>query len=219
MMTPAFSSLYLDDAMRNLGELTEYTVLATPEISLNDLFRMFTISGYAARFEKGDPAVVSGMSGTELHHRIMDKCYGEYRQWPPALVKYDTDSEYWYGYILAYTQWRMSCSFSDILERVSFDDLEIMFSALHTASDERAFLEIEKRVNANESRTTRLQEYRKRMGFSQRQLADSAGVNVRTLQQYEIRDKDINQASSDKLISLSRVLKCRPEDLMEINER
>ena len=216
MTTPAFSELYLDDAMRNLGEMTEYTMLVTPEIRLEELFRMFTISGYANRFEHGDPAVVSGMSGTELHHRIMDKCYGEYRKWPPALVKYDTEAEYWYGYILAYVQWKMSCSFLDILEKVTFDTLGRLYPALHTVSEERAFIEIEKMMNATGTQATRLQEYRKRLGMSQKELADASGVNVRTLQQYEIRDKDINRASTDKVISLARVLKCAPEDILEL---
>ena len=180
------------------------------------MFKMFTISGYASRFEKGDPAVVSGMSGTELHHRILDKCYGEYKTWPPALVKYDTEVEYWYGYILAYVQWKKSCSFSDILDRVSFETLDVLYPALHTVSEERAFLEIDKRLNPKKAQTTRLQEYRKRIGLSQKELADHSGVNLRTLQQYEIRDKDIGKASSDKIISLAKVLKCRPEDLMEL---
>lgn len=216
MTTPAFSELYLDDAMRNLGEMTEYTVLATPEVSLDELFRMFTISGYAYRFEHGDPAVVSGMSGTELHHRILEKCYGEYKKWPPALVKYDTEAEYWYGYILAYVQWNLSCSFSDILEKVDFETLDKLYPALHTVSEERALIEIEKRMNSGGNRATRLQEYRKRLGLSQKELADYSGVNVRTLQQYEIRDKNINRAATDRIISLARVLKCRPEDIMEL---
>ncbi|WP_051544942.1 helix-turn-helix domain-containing protein [Butyrivibrio sp. MC2021] len=216
MMTPAYSRLYLDDAMHNLGELTEYTALVTPEITLDELFKMFTISGLAARFEKGDPAVVSGMSGTELHHRIMEKCYGEYRKWPPALVKYDTEAEYWYGYILAYVQWEKSCRFSDILNKVSFSDLEVLYPAFHTVSEHRAFIEIENRMNYGSSQVARIQEYRKRLCLSQRELAEDSGVNVRTLQQYEIRDKDINKASFEKIIALAKALKCRPEDIMEL---
>lgn len=140
--------------MRNLGEMTEYTVLATPEISLEDLFKRFAKTGYAERFENGDPAVISGMSGTELHHRIMDKYYGEYRKWPPALVKYETEAEYWYGYILAYVQWKLGCNFSDILEKVDFKSLEKLYPALHTVSEERAFMEIEKRMNVAGTKTT-----------------------------------------------------------------
>jgi DNA-binding transcriptional regulator YiaG len=215
-MTPAFSELYLDDAMRNLGEMTEYTMLATPEITLDELFKMFVISGYASRFEKGDPAVVSGMSGTELHHRIMDTCYDEYKKWPPALVKFDTEAEYWYGYILAYAQWKLSCRFSDILENVPFERLEKLYPALHTASEDRVVLEIEVMMKPRDLQVSRLQEYRKLFGMSQKELSDLSGVNVRTLQQYEIRDKDINKASSDKILSLSKVLKCRPEDLREM---
>ena len=61
-------------------------------------------------------------------------------------MKYDTEVEYWYGYILAYVQWKMNCSFSDILEKISFETLNKLYPALHTVSEERAFDEIEKRI-------------------------------------------------------------------------
>ena len=38
---------------------------------------------------------------------------------------------------------------------------------------------------------------------------------MRSIQQYEIRARDINNASALTLQSLSRVLGCRMEDLME----
>lgn len=40
-------------------------------------------------------------------------------------------------------------------------------------------------------------------------------MNLRTLQQYEIRAKDINKAAGATLLSLSRALGCRVEDLLE----
>ncbi|MDD4295630.1 MAG: helix-turn-helix transcriptional regulator [Ruminiclostridium sp.] len=52
-------------------------------------------------------------------------------------------------------------------------------------------------------------------GYSQRALAEKVGVNLRTLQQYEIRAKDINKAARATLLSLAKVLGCRVEDLLE----
>lgn len=46
-------------------------------------------------------------------------------------------------------------------------------------------------------------------------VSEAADVNLRTLQQYEVRDKEINKAAAAKVIALSKVLMCRPEDLME----
>ena len=64
---------------------------------------------------------------------------------------------------------------------------------------------------------SRLQEYRKRLGITQAVLAEKSGVNLRTLQQYEVGDKDIGKAAAGSVISLARVLHCEPEDLIEWN--
>lgn len=42
-----------------------------------------------------------------------------------------------------------------------------------------------------------------------------AGVNLRTLQQYELKTKDIGKASVQTVLSLVNVLGCRVEGLME----
>ena len=52
-------------------------------------------------------------------------------------------------------------------------------------------------------------------GYTQKELAEKVGVNLRTLQQYEIRAKDINKAAGTTLLALSKVLGCRVEDLLE----
>ena len=62
---------------------------------------------------------------------------------------------------------------------------------------------------------TRLQSQRKICGYSQRELAGKVGVNLRTLQQYEIRAKDINKAAGVTRLALSKALGCRMEDLLE----
>ena len=85
----------------------------------------------------------------------------------------------------------------------------------HTVSEDKVVLLIDGMRNDEDMALTRIQEYRKRIGMSQRALSEAAGVNLRTLQQYEIRDKDINKAAAEKVVALSRVLGCRPEDIME----
>ena len=59
----------------------------------------------------------------------------------------------------------------------------------------------------------KLQEKRKAAGLSQSQLAKKAGISVRTLQHYEIGDKDIRKAAVDKVLALADALEC---DLNEI---
>lgn len=52
-------------------------------------------------------------------------------------------------------------------------------------------------------------------GLSQSELAGQADVPVRTIQQYEQRQKDINKAQAETLLRLARALNCNVEDLME----
>ena len=49
---------------------------------------------------------------------------------------------------------------------------------------------------------------------NQKTLSEKVGINLRTLQQYEIRAKDINKATAITLLSLSKVLGCHMEDLL-----
>ena len=63
---------------------------------------------------------------------------------------------------------------------------------------------------------TRLKTARVIAGLSQSELAEISGVSVRTIQQYEQRQKSINRAKAETLLRLARVLCCDMEDLMEM---
>ena len=52
-------------------------------------------------------------------------------------------------------------------------------------------------------------------GLPQSELTAVSGVNIRNIQQYEQRAKDINRAAAISLQSLARVLGCRIESLLE----
>ena len=140
-MSYAYDEIYLFDAMRNLGEMTEYAYYAC-NVYIDYAFRCFVISGFADRFGRGDPRLVSGISGTELYISSMEKC-GVSRQWPQALIRYETDEYYWIGYIMAMFQWRTGLSFRLIFNEITAKDLLKMYPALHTASDDRAVDSIE----------------------------------------------------------------------------
>lgn len=61
---------------------------------------------------------------------------------------------------------------------------------------------------------TRLQEARQAAGLSQRQLAEKAGISVRTLQHYEIGDKDIRKAAVVTVLALANALDCDINDII-----
>ena len=62
---------------------------------------------------------------------------------------------------------------------------------------------------------TNLKLLRQQNGLSQKELAEISGVPLRTLQQYEQRQKNINKAQAEYLVSLSTALNCSVEQLIE----
>jgi len=62
---------------------------------------------------------------------------------------------------------------------------------------------------------SRLKSLRLECGMSQSQLAAQSGVPLRTLQQYEQRQKNINAARADYLLNLAMALHCLPKMLLE----
>ena len=62
---------------------------------------------------------------------------------------------------------------------------------------------------------TNLRRIRRTYGCSQSELAIHSGVSLRSIQMYEQRNKDINKASAETLLKLSKALGCTMEDLIE----
>lgn len=214
-MTHAYDSRYLDDAMRSLGEAMEY-VANSCHLDMDEFLKLFIGTGYAEQFGAGVPKFVSGLSGTELAMDILVKT-GTVTECPPAQIEYAYPSRYWCGYILAYYQWYTGRSFKDIQKHISMNDIEKLYPALHEASEEKC-ADTLNHIMQRSNPTTRLQTQRKLCGYSQRELAEKVGVNLRTLQQYEIRAKDINKAAGATLLALSKALGCQMEDLLEYDD-
>lgn len=62
---------------------------------------------------------------------------------------------------------------------------------------------------------SKLKDIRKGRNMTQVQLAESSGVNLRTLQDYEQGSKDINKVAGITLYKLAQALECKIEDLLE----
>ncbi len=60
----------------------------------------------------------------------------------------------------------------------------------------------------------KLQKLRLAAGLSQSQLAERAGLNLRTLQHYEQGSKDLNAARLSTILKLCNVLNCRLQDII-----
>ena len=66
--------------------------------------------------------------------------------------------------------------------------------------------------------TTNLQRIRQAAGLSQRQLADKAKINFRTLQDYEQGRKSINRAAAEEVQKIADALGCSVKNILEYME-
>lgn len=211
-MICAYDEMYLNDAMHNMAEMFDY-VAAGLAFNLDEFFDIFITSGYAAQFEKGVPKVISGVSGTELAMMVLEKS-GLDVNFSRARIDYEYSTAYWCGWVLAYYQWRTGQTFKEIHKSISLVEMEQLYPEFHEASKD-SFVEYISNVVCEKQSATKLQKLRKCYGYSQRELAERAGINLRMLQQYEIRAKDINKAAATTLLAIARTLGCEIEDLLE----
>ena len=76
-MIHAYSESYLYDAKQNLAECFDYAI-SNCRFNADIFSRLFVQSGYADKFERGNPAIVSGISGIELAQEIIMYAYMNY---------------------------------------------------------------------------------------------------------------------------------------------
>ena len=212
-MKKAYVANYLDDAMQNLGEAFDYAVNAC-QLDLEIFFSLFISTGIADLFADGSPKYVVGTSGSELVLKTLEKAGLSTENCPDRQTDFGFSKEYKCGLVLAYYQQKSGRSFRNIQEIFSVDDLMGLYPILQKYSEEK-FLEVVERDIDKNSDATRLQTMRKKRGMSQSQLAQVSGVNIRTLQQYEVGAKDINKASVLSVLALASALSCSPKDIIE----
>ena len=111
-------------------------------------------------------------------------------------------------------QWSSGRKFSDIFEALLFEDLQQMHASLHEA-DISKFADIVDAKVREYFAETNLKRIRTLYGCTQAELAKRSDVSLRSIQMYEQRNKDINNASAETVLSLAKVLGCTMEDLLE----
>ena len=210
-MTHAYKEFFLDDAMETLGSAVEYAVLSL-NIAGQEFLDLFLASGIAERFGQGDAMYVSGMSGIELARKVLTIC----GKTIPAYTENSSchySPEYWVGWILAYYQWYCGKPFSMILPKLRYQSLRNLYGVLHEANPSKAASVFDELLS--EQAETNLARYRKARGLSQSQLANASGLSLRSIQLYEQRQNDINNAQYNRLQALAKTLGCKIEDLLE----
>ena len=211
-MTNAYDRSYLERARISLGRMLDYAVYDL-KYDLAAYWEIFLASQVARQFERGEVSVLAGKSGVELALMVL----GKEQEYEKPFFSEGKSEEYWTGWALAYFQWKTCLSFSQITEFVPIEEIRRMYSPYHEM-DIRQFCDRMSEMFAERKQQTNLKRKRMSAGLSQSQLAKLTGIPVRTIQQYEQGQKDINKARAEYVIALSRALYCDPQQLLEIGK-
>ena len=211
-MIHAYDKLYLEKARTNLGRMLDFAVYDL-HYEIDIFFDLFVTSGVAARFESGDFTLIAGMSGVELAYKVLEESNIAHNRIKPNYTANRSEA-YWTGWALAYYQWFTALSFKEIIQYIPIRDIVDLYWPYHEM-DIRQFVDkMNERYKAAKP-DTNLKIRRQRNGLSQRELAEATGISIRTIQQYEQRQKNINKAQAESLVVLAQVLYCNVEDLIE----
>ncbi len=211
-MICAYDKIYLENARNNLGIMLDYAVNVL-EYELDTFWDIFLSSDISCRFSAGDASVLVGRSGVELALEVLG-ISGDYKAY--VYPEFRTE-EYWTGWALAYYQWITCLTFEQITDLIKIDEIRMLYSPYHEM-DIRQFCDKVYDVYFERKPCTNLKSRRLLSGLSQSQLAKLTDIPVRTIQQYEQGQKDINKASFEYIISLSNILCCDPKLLMEVRK-
>jgi len=200
-----------------LGGMLDFAVYGLG-YKLESFYDLFLNSKYCNRVEKADSSVVMGKSGIELCYDITQKdlvdstVLEEYTSFAVA----GRSREYWTGWALSYYQWTTAFSYKEINELRDIKKISAMYDVCHEM-DILQFVDRLNEVYDRKNPNSRLKQIRMNAGLSQKNLADLTDIPVKTIQQYEQRQKNINNASVDYIIRLSRALNCDIELLLEVD--
>ena len=211
-MTHAYSESYLSDAKDRLSQFFDY-LINDCGMKADWVASIFLSSGYAEQFERGNPAILAGMSGIELARVVVKATYKK-KKLPEPRYSEGLSPEYWAGWALAEYQWYSGKRFKDIFEHVKMSEIIPMYSIYHEM-DVSQFIEAMDERCSTELPEGRLKKLRESRGLSQAELAKRSGASLRSIQMYEQRVNDIDKAQAQTVYKLSRVIGCAMEDLLE----
>lgn len=217
MINCAYDPQVVPIVQRLLGGMLDFAVYGL-EMKIEDFYASFLKSSYAEKIERIDSRTVMGTSGIELCYEITGRdaldsvTFGEYEM---HMIN-GRSPEYWSGWALAYYQWKTALHFSDINDVAGIDTVLQMYRKYHEM-DITQFADRMDELYSKKNPDTRLKTMRKRLGLSQRELAERTGIPIKTIQQYEQKQKNINHARVDYVINLSKALICEPAQLMEMS--
>ena len=208
-MIHAYDRNYLGRAQTLMGVMFHVAVYDLGN-SLERFYDRFLFSRISSYFEAGDSSILGGMSGAELALEILDDDTRD-----DYLPVFDKSSEYWCGWALAYFQWYSDIRFIQINKYIPIKEIHKMYNPYHEM-DISQFCDHMIALYNSRKQYSNLKMKRLESRLSQSELSRLSEVPVRTIQQYEQRQKKINNAGAETIMKLARVLNCSASDLLEL---
>lgn len=202
-MIHAYNKIYLNSVIHNIAAVFDLAINAE-SLTADSFAYDFSSSDVAKGIENGSPNMLSGKSAAELLTIILSKDIAY------SSVAMNRTPEYWGGWILAYAQWYLNKSFSEILSVISFSLIVALYNPYHE-SDEMKMVEYIKELFPKVPALKRIRQLRK---LTQKQLSVLSGVKLRSIQAYEQGDNDIQKAQAETLHLLAKTLDCTIEELL-----
>ena len=236
-----FDLMLVNKACVTLGKMLDFAVHSLRQ-NADAYFVLFITSGFARVMENMDIRCIAGMSGIEMSYKVLDKCGVAYTRVTPRHTA-GLSREYYAGYALAKVHVETGLTYEQITAVMPVSSIISMYGNYHNRamnelpwqmSDEDRLDAVDKikaafpgellksardaigsQAGSGAKKETRLKELRLLNGLSQSRLAKASGVPLRTLQQYEQRQKDLAKANFEYIMRLSSVLNCEPADLLD----
>lgn len=213
MQMNAYSELYIDDAAEILGEYLDYMTNYIGYDS-DEAMNIFAYSDVGHQFEIGNVKYVTGMSGIELANYVVKQVTGNWLdKCDDKELKIDRSKEYWAGWAIARYQWDKGCQFKYLIAKGISASKVIEAYILHEADFTKFIIWCDSIYNKEFGKSA-LKRFRRYAELTQKQLSEKSGVSLRMIQLYEQGQNDISKAGADVVIALSKVLCCRPEQLL-----
>ena len=209
-MIHAYDKLYLSKAQVSLGSMLDFAVYDL-KISLEDFYNSFLFSEFSKQFERGEASVIAGKSGVELALEIT-RDFSKKTDYRPSANR---SEEYWAGWALAYFQWNTNLTFREINSFIPVTEILSMYNPYHEM-DITQFCEHMEELFNSRNPVSNLKRLRLNAKLSQSQLSKISGIPLKTIQQYEQKQKNIAAAKAETVIILSKILSCSVEDLMNL---
>lgn len=214
-MTRAYDSSYVARAQMTIGAMLSF---ACDDLGYapDEFWGLFVATGVAGSCGRGDASLIVGRSGIELALDVLAEAGVSVdvrpASWPSG--RFERTPAYWTGWALAYYQWRSCREFGEVSRAASVSVVMGMYEPYHEM-DVLQFCDAMDERMRRASSETRLKARRRLVGLTQGELAQVSGVPLRTIQQYEQRQKSIDNAACATVAALARALWCSAEDLLE----